>query len=389
MSYLLSVPVAGFLGLHQYYVKRYLFGFFYTFTGGLCGIGPLVDLFRMKKYVNEANEPSIILGVRNPQKKNLVDAYQLWFPLGWLGLHHIYLQNYLKAFAYFLSFGIWGFGFLLDGFRMKRLVEEANKEKQEEGLKKLTTAYMCWFPFGGFIGLHHYYLCFGPHHFHPRRLLLAILYTCTFGLFGIGWMADIILLRKAVNKINNEIGEKISQKEQEEAVRLARHIEEQEELAAVGRAHRELQEEQDLEFVKALSRDQEIDRQKEEERIQKEQEEEIALTLKEKAKQEREDYIQKKLNEIPPEPQHSEDTINLVFRLSNGQRIQRRFQRIDKLQLVRDWLDLQKKVLKVGADNDFTIETAFPKKVYAEYNESLEHLFPNNQMLSVMEVTNV
>jgi len=121
MAYLLSVPFAGFVGLHHYYLKRYLFGCIYSFTFGLLGFGPLVDLFRMKKYVNNANDPSIIIGQPETKpKKELIEAYQLYFPLGWLGLHHIYLQNYLHAFAYFLSFGVAGIGFILDAFRMRK-----------------------------------------------------------------------------------------------------------------------------------------------------------------------------------------------------------------------------------------------------------------------------
>jgi len=81
----------------------------------------------------------------------------------------------------------------------------------------------------------------------------------------------------------------------------------------------------------------------------------------------------------------SEDVINLVFRLHNGQRLYRRFYKTDKLQLVRDWLIVQKQIYEVGT-SDFTIETDFPKRIYSDYFMQLGELFPKNQVLFVMEM---
>jgi TM2 domain-containing membrane protein YozV len=53
-AYLLLV-LFGFLGIHRFYLGRPGTGLLYMLTGGLCGIGPLVDLFLLPGMVDEAN----------------------------------------------------------------------------------------------------------------------------------------------------------------------------------------------------------------------------------------------------------------------------------------------------------------------------------------------
>jgi hypothetical protein len=45
----------GFNGVHRFYCGRIGTGFLWLFTGGLCGIGWLVDLFLVPSLVREAN----------------------------------------------------------------------------------------------------------------------------------------------------------------------------------------------------------------------------------------------------------------------------------------------------------------------------------------------
>jgi len=45
----------GFAGLHRLYVGRIGSGLLWFFTGGLCGIGTLVDAFMMPQLVEDAN----------------------------------------------------------------------------------------------------------------------------------------------------------------------------------------------------------------------------------------------------------------------------------------------------------------------------------------------
>lgn len=47
MVALILCVVAGYLGVHYFYVGRIGMGLLYLFTGGLCGIGWLIDIFRI------------------------------------------------------------------------------------------------------------------------------------------------------------------------------------------------------------------------------------------------------------------------------------------------------------------------------------------------------
>lgn len=51
-------------------------------------------------------------------------------------------------------------------------------------MRETVIAYLIWL-FGGLFGLHHFYL---------RRPLHGILYGCTLGLCGLGWLADIFAI---------------------------------------------------------------------------------------------------------------------------------------------------------------------------------------------------
>lgn len=46
----------GFSGLHRMYMGRWVSGFIWFFTFGLCLVGQFIDLFMMKRMINDANE---------------------------------------------------------------------------------------------------------------------------------------------------------------------------------------------------------------------------------------------------------------------------------------------------------------------------------------------
>ena len=50
------VSFFGIAGLHRLYLGRIGSGLLWLFTGGLCGIGTLVDAFLMQGVVDETNQ---------------------------------------------------------------------------------------------------------------------------------------------------------------------------------------------------------------------------------------------------------------------------------------------------------------------------------------------
>ena len=58
--------------------------------------------------------------------------------------------------------------------------------------KKLAEAYILGISFG----------LFGAHHFYLRRKFFGILYVCTLGLFGVGYLYDLIRMKWLVKHAN-------------------------------------------------------------------------------------------------------------------------------------------------------------------------------------------
>lgn len=56
-AYLLWVPcLFGVSGLHRFYTGRWVSGLIWLFTGGLCGIGQVIDLIFIPRMVEDHND---------------------------------------------------------------------------------------------------------------------------------------------------------------------------------------------------------------------------------------------------------------------------------------------------------------------------------------------
>ncbi|KAK6184907.1 hypothetical protein SNE40_007261 [Patella caerulea] len=183
-AYLLWFPF-GLLGFHLFYLRRPGQGLLYFFTFGLCGIGWLVDLFRIPYMTRDCNE--------NPcghqyERKSMFASYILCIsPLGILGAHHYYLNRPYWGILYTLTFGLLGVGWVVDWFRCYNLVQrtrEIDEGARDAGIRYMDDIYLLWFPLG-WIGLHHFYL---------RRYIWGFIYFFTFGLLGVGWLIDFCRL---------------------------------------------------------------------------------------------------------------------------------------------------------------------------------------------------
>jgi TM2 domain-containing membrane protein YozV len=47
--------VMGFCGIHRFYAGKWMTGLLWVLTGGLCGIGQLIDLFLMDGLIADGN----------------------------------------------------------------------------------------------------------------------------------------------------------------------------------------------------------------------------------------------------------------------------------------------------------------------------------------------
>lgn len=194
-TYTLWFPF-GLLGFHHFYLENALLGGLYFITGGLFGIGWLVDLVRIPSLVKAANLKDTSI----KEEKTVGTAIVLGVPpLGVLGFHHFYLNRPLWGFMYILTAGLGGIGWLVDWFRIPVLVKRVNKQMHLgiEIDRHLDDAYLLWFPFG-LLGFHQFYL---------RRPVWGTVYLMTGGFFGIGWIVDgfrMHCLVKDCNRLERE-----------------------------------------------------------------------------------------------------------------------------------------------------------------------------------------
>lgn len=194
-AYLLWL-VLGLVGAHHFYLRRPFFGILYIFTFGLLGCGYLIDLFRMPYLVSQANKRLESTDHSLDHKKNISDAYTLWFPFGLLGFHHFYLNKPGFGVLYLFTLGLFGIGWLVDLFRIPSLVREANENPVALKEKHVGTAYALGISPLGILGAHHLYL---------SRPEFGIIYFFTFGNLGVGWIVDWFRIPVLVKRANKQI----------------------------------------------------------------------------------------------------------------------------------------------------------------------------------------
>ena len=79
-----------------------------------------------------ATTPSMVHSMKQPLRpgeRDLTEAYILCFFLGWFGGHRFYLRQPGLGVLYFLTFGLFGLGWLADMIRMPMMVDRYNLER--------------------------------------------------------------------------------------------------------------------------------------------------------------------------------------------------------------------------------------------------------------------
>lgn len=57
LAYLLWLPMMfGVFGLHRFYTGRYISGFIWLVTMGLCGVGQVIDLLFIPRMIEDHNQ---------------------------------------------------------------------------------------------------------------------------------------------------------------------------------------------------------------------------------------------------------------------------------------------------------------------------------------------
>ena len=117
-------------------------------------------------------------------------GYILWI-FGFMGAHRFYFGRPVSGTIYFFTLGLLGIGWLIDLFLMPKLEERADMV-YEVGDKNYTVAWVLL----TFLGL------FGIHRFYQGKIITGIIYLLTAGIFGIGWLYDLLTLNGHIDELN-------------------------------------------------------------------------------------------------------------------------------------------------------------------------------------------
>ena len=117
-------------------------------------------------------------------------GYILWI-FGFTGSERFYYGKPISGTIYFFTFGLLGIGWFFDLFLIPSMAREAQL-RFREGKINYDVAWILL----TFLGL------FGIHRFYMGKLVSGIVYLCTLGIFGIGYIYDFWTLNDQITIIN-------------------------------------------------------------------------------------------------------------------------------------------------------------------------------------------
>jgi len=126
----------------------------------------------------------------NPPTHSIVVGYFLWL-VGFLGAHRFYYGRQISGTIYFFTLGLFFIGWIVDLFLIPQMNREADI-RFNEGEIDFNVAWLL-LAFVGLLGIHRMYM---------GKWLTGLLYLCTAGLCGFGWIYDLWTLNDQISLIN-------------------------------------------------------------------------------------------------------------------------------------------------------------------------------------------
>jgi TM2 domain-containing membrane protein YozV len=121
---------------------------------------------------------------------SIVIGYVLWI-LGFLGAHRFYYGRQISGTIYFFTLGLLFVGWIVDLFLIPSMNRDADI-RFNDGEIDFNVAWLL-LAFVGLLGIHRMYM---------GKWLTGLLYLCTLGLFGIGYIYDLWTLNDQISLIN-------------------------------------------------------------------------------------------------------------------------------------------------------------------------------------------
>lgn len=121
---------------------------------------------------------------------SLLVGYLLWI-LGFLGAHRFYYGKQISGTIYFFTLGLLFIGWIIDLFLIPGMNKEADI-RYHEGQIDYSLAWLL-LAFLGLLGIHRMYM---------GKWITGLIYLCTGGLVGLGYLYDLWTLNDQISLIN-------------------------------------------------------------------------------------------------------------------------------------------------------------------------------------------
>jgi len=121
---------------------------------------------------------------------SLVVGYVVWI-FGFLGAHRFYYGRQISGTIYLFTFGLFFIGWFVDLFLIPGMNRDADI-RYNEGEVDFN---LCWLLLT-FLG------AFGIHRMYMGKWISGLIYLCTFGLFGLGYIYDFWTLNDQISLVN-------------------------------------------------------------------------------------------------------------------------------------------------------------------------------------------
>jgi len=124
------------------------------------------------------------------QTHSLTVGYLLWI-FGFLGAHRFYYGKQISGTVYFFTLGLLFIGWIVDLFLIPGMNEKAHI-RFRQGKLDFNVSWLL-LTFLGFFGIHRMYM---------GKWITGLVYLCTGGLFGLGYIYDFWTLNDQITLIN-------------------------------------------------------------------------------------------------------------------------------------------------------------------------------------------
>ena len=117
-------------------------------------------------------------------------GYVLWI-FGFLGAHRFYFGRPISGTIYFFTFGLFGIGWLVDLVLVPRMARQA-QNRYFDGRYDYNIAWLLL----TYLGL------LGAHRFYVGKWVTGLVWLCTGGVFGVGYLYDYWTMNEQVSLAN-------------------------------------------------------------------------------------------------------------------------------------------------------------------------------------------